>query len=176
MSSRISNQLYFNPLHKTVILRACDFFDLSLVFAHPARVFELLHKTIILRGWDFLSMERPPTPQPACPTATVLSLQPPSPICHPDRRGGTCSSLHQQPIPAGSAALPIVILSEAPYKSIATKGFIARSRRTPAMRTIRCLRELSGRKLHRDGAEWRDLLFFPNSDSFVSNIFSATVH
>ena len=42
--------------------------------------------------------------------ATVLSLQPPSPICHPDRRGGTCGSLHQQPIPAGSATLPIVIL------------------------------------------------------------------
>ena len=39
----------------------------------------------------------------------------------------------------------------------------------------RCLRELSGRKLHRDEAQWRDLLFFPNSDSFVSNIFSATL-
>ncbi len=44
------------------------------------------------------------------------------------------------------------------------------------MRTIRCFRELSGGKLYRDEAEWRDLLFFPNSDSFVSNIFSATVH
>ena len=26
---------------------------------------------------------------------------------------------------------------------------------------VRCFRELSGRKLHRDEAEWRDLLFFP---------------
>jgi hypothetical protein len=42
------------------------------------------------------------------------------------------------------------------------------------MRTIRCFRELSGRKLHRYEAEGRDLLISPNSDSFVSNIFSAT--
>ena len=79
------------------------------------------HKLVILRACDFLSMERlmAPAPQPPCPSATVLSLQPPSPICHPDRRGGTCSSLHQQPIPAGSAALPIVILSEAPRRSVA---------------------------------------------------------
>ena len=63
-------------------------------------------------------MERPPAPQPPCPPATVLSLQPPSPICHPDRRGGTCSSLHQQPIPAGSAALPIVILRACDFLSM----------------------------------------------------------
>ena len=29
--------------------------------------------------------------------ATVLSLQPPSPICHPDRRGGTCSAPFGRP-------------------------------------------------------------------------------
>ena len=39
-------------------------------------------------------------------------------------------------------------LADLSYK----EAFIARSRRTPAMRTIRCLRELSGRKLHRDEA------------------------
>ena len=42
-------------------------------------------------------MERPPAPQPPCPSATVLSLQPPSPICHPDRRGGICGAPFGRP-------------------------------------------------------------------------------
>ena len=37
-------------------------------------------------------------------------FQTPSPICHPDARGGTCSSVHQQPIPAGKPPSYIVIL------------------------------------------------------------------
>ncbi len=100
----------FNSLQKAVIRRACDVFDFPVLLHAQPDAFRPLPKTVILRGCDFLSMEMPPAPQPACPPATVLSLQPPSPVCHPDRRGGTCSSLHQQPIPAGSAALPIVIL------------------------------------------------------------------
>ena len=42
-----------------------------------------------------------------------------------------------------------VILSEALRRSIATEGFMARSRRTPAMLVGRCSWELSGRKLQR---------------------------
>jgi hypothetical protein len=42
-----------------------------------------------------------------------------------------------------------VILSEALRRSIANRGLMARSRRTPAMLLGRCSWELSGRKLHR---------------------------
>ena len=51
---------FSNPLdvftpHKAVILRTCDFFDLWVFFAHPARAFELLHKTVILEAVTFYS-------------------------------------------------------------------------------------------------------------------------
>jgi hypothetical protein len=42
-----------------------------------------------------------------------------------------------------------VILSEAPHRSIANRGFMARSRRTPAVLVGRCFWELSDCKLQR---------------------------
>ena len=53
-----------------------------MTFSHLSPdVLQTLGKTVILSR--FLSMEGPTAPQPPCPSATVLSLQPASPICHP---------------------------------------------------------------------------------------------
>ena len=60
----------------------------------------------------FFSVKRPPAPQPPCPSATVLSLQPPSPICHPDRRGGTCSAPFGRPTFTASPPLSFLSLGE----------------------------------------------------------------
>jgi hypothetical protein len=54
--------------------------------------------------------------------------------------------LHTQPA-VFQAPDKAVILSEALRRSIANRGLMARSRRTPAMLVGRCSRELSGRKL-----------------------------
>ncbi len=67
-------------------LGACDFFDLPC-FAHPTRCFQPSPQNRHPERCDFfirakmmaIDAERRP------PSATVLSLQPPSPICHPDR-------------------------------------------------------------------------------------------
>ncbi len=61
-----------------------------MTFSNPTKCFQPPHKTVILRGCDFfhsrkmmaVDAERRPA------SATVLSPQPPSPICHPDRREG----------------------------------------------------------------------------------------
>jgi hypothetical protein len=79
--------------------------------------------------------------------------------------------LHTQPA-VFQAPDKAVILSEALRRSIANRGLMARSRRTPAMLVGRCSRELSGRKLqlkiksHKlrakptcPGVPWRDLQF-----------------
>ena len=48
----------FKLLHKTVILRGCDFFDWLVISHTQSDVFNLPHKTVILRACDFLSMEK----------------------------------------------------------------------------------------------------------------------
>src|SRR6266700_960659 len=40
--------MFFRTPHKTVILRACDFFDLSVFLTPQPDVFNLHHKTVIL--------------------------------------------------------------------------------------------------------------------------------
>ena len=72
--------------HKPVILRACDFFE-------PTRRFQPPHKAVILRGCNLLFAQMMAVGAERLPAlATVLSLQPPSPVCHPDRRGGICGA------------------------------------------------------------------------------------
>ena len=52
-------------------------------------------------------------------------------------------------------------LSEALRRSIANKGLYSAKSKDPGDADYQMLSGASGRKLHRDEAEWRDLLFFP---------------
>ena len=117
-------------------------------------------------------MERPPAPQPPCPSVTVLSLQPPSPICHPDRREGSAvlftsnqSQLEAPPSPSRpgpvtfdiscsrlSNRLSCLFLpapsawSEAPRRSLVTKGLWREVEGPRRCYLGRCCTELSGHK------------------------------
>jgi hypothetical protein len=60
-----------------------------------------------------LSFEKPALLQPPFPPATALSLQLPSPFCHPERSRGICGSVYRQPSSVGSVSLSFVIPSVA---------------------------------------------------------------
>ena len=69
---------------KPSILRACDFFDFACLCT-PNQMFSP-HKAAMVRGCDFSIRAKVMAPDAAgrSASATALSLQPPSPICHPE--------------------------------------------------------------------------------------------
>ena len=160
-------------------------------FEHPTRVFKLLHKTVILRACDFFDFAQkgllstsPASQQPSCPLAAVLSLSTTlsylssrakptcpgvpwrdprfssqatnlnrkrhPPHCHPESSLVICTPKPNllNPSTKPSSCLPRrAVGAKRPADLSHNEGLTARSRRTPAILVGRCYSELSGHSL-----------------------------